>query len=147
MNSNEEFLAHYGVLGMKWGVRRYQNPDGTLTAEGRARYLNPDGSLNALGRKELGSRYRRSTTGNTEGVNQKKNAVFNKEYDPDRMMRAGLKAAGYTALTVAAARSIMTTSGPVTMAFVTGAAGYKAIRNGQTFCHELGLRNKEKKGG
>lgn len=26
----EEFLAHYGVKGQKWGVRNYQNPDGTL---------------------------------------------------------------------------------------------------------------------
>ena len=31
-------LAHHGILGQKWGVRRYQNPDGTLTAEGRRRY-------------------------------------------------------------------------------------------------------------
>lgn len=36
MNSND-FLQHYGVKGMKWGVRRYQNADGTLTDEGRAR--------------------------------------------------------------------------------------------------------------
>lgn len=31
------YIQHYGVLGMKWGVRRYQNKDGTLTAAGKQR--------------------------------------------------------------------------------------------------------------
>ena len=30
-------LKHYGVLGMKWGVRRYQNKDGSLTPAGKKR--------------------------------------------------------------------------------------------------------------
>ena len=31
-------LKHYGVKGMRWGIRRYQNPDGTRTAAGKKRY-------------------------------------------------------------------------------------------------------------
>ena len=34
---NERELVHYGVKGMKWGILRYQNPDGTLTAAGKVR--------------------------------------------------------------------------------------------------------------
>ena len=32
------YLAHHGILGQKWGIRRYQNKDGSLTAAGKKRY-------------------------------------------------------------------------------------------------------------
>ena len=32
------YLSHHGILGQKWGVRRYQNSDGTLTSAGKKRY-------------------------------------------------------------------------------------------------------------
>lgn len=38
----KHYIAHYGVKGQKWGVRRYQNEDGTLTAAGKERYYNAD---------------------------------------------------------------------------------------------------------
>lgn len=34
------YLYHWGIKGMKWGVRRYQNEDGTLTNAGKKRYYS-----------------------------------------------------------------------------------------------------------
>lgn len=38
MNIHQTELYHHGIKGQKWGVRRYQNPDGSLTEAGKKRY-------------------------------------------------------------------------------------------------------------
>lgn len=42
----EDELKHYGIIGQKWGIRRYQNPDGSLTVEGAKRYRKEIKSAN-----------------------------------------------------------------------------------------------------
>lgn len=41
----EDYLSHHGILGQKWGVRRYQNKDGSLTAAGKKRISQGASSL------------------------------------------------------------------------------------------------------
>ena len=38
-----DYLAHHGIKGQKWGVRRFQNPDGTRTEAGKKRYNSSGG--------------------------------------------------------------------------------------------------------
>lgn len=45
-------LYHYGIKGQRWGVRRYQNEDGSYTSEGKQRYgINSDGRMSKEGKR------------------------------------------------------------------------------------------------
>ena len=48
-----DYISHHGILGQKWGIRRFQNPDGTRTAAGKARYNEgsdkPSNPIKAVG--------------------------------------------------------------------------------------------------
>ena len=48
MLDDNNSLVHYGIQGQKWGLRRYQNPDGSYTEEGKRRYgIGADGKISS----------------------------------------------------------------------------------------------------
>lgn len=87
----EDYLSHYGIKGQRWGLRRFQNEDGTLTAEGKSRYQNDDGTKNYKKIKKEASEdakeYARAKAyyGDGAGTRRKKikNLISEKMKDPD----------------------------------------------------------------
>lgn len=75
-------LYHHGIKGMKWGVRRYQNPDGSLTEAGKKRYgevglqNRPDDKVIKTERSEITNR-----EVNKKVAADKELAVWSKEVD------------------------------------------------------------------
>lgn len=53
-------LYHHGIKGQRWGVRRYQNEDGTLTAAGKARYGSVENYNNAQNYKNARRAYNKA---------------------------------------------------------------------------------------
>lgn len=69
---NTDYLEHHGILGQKWGVRRYQNRDGSLTPEGKRRIYAQGASDGYETRK---NRFKRSV----EGAKYNKDLINNQE--------------------------------------------------------------------
>ena len=56
---HSDYLEHHGIKGQKWGLRRYQNPDGSYTEEGKKRYLSDGGEKTEKGKKREARDYTR----------------------------------------------------------------------------------------
>ena len=69
---SSDYLYHHGIKGMQWGVRRYQNPDGSLTSAGKKRVSQrrPDDIVIKKGTQlnNVGSKENLKLRGNVKGV-------------------------------------------------------------------------------
>lgn len=77
-------LEHSGIKGQRWGVRRFQNEDGTLTEEGKKRYgigrfQDEDGNLTEEGKKKYGTQIRKDKDGKKYAVKIKNVNDFTKD--------------------------------------------------------------------
>jgi hypothetical protein len=104
------FIKHHGIKGMRWGVRRFQNPDGSLTDRGRRKY----GSVEAFNkaRSTRNKVNRGAKIGRVAGTAIKLGSVASVAYFASKgktnfgMVKAGLKALPAAALGVTAGHMV-----------------------------------------
>lgn len=90
MYTYDDYLMHYGVAGQRWGVRNYQNYDGTLTEEGRDHYGYGDED----GYGDGGSSATGASSGASANSTKASNAVSagegKKSFDKEKLKKAAI---------------------------------------------------------
>ena len=115
-------VTHHGIKGQKWGVRRYQNSDGSFTEAGKKRYYTSDGEFTRRGR----SLYKKDTKQLSklkQYANTNEQAKALKRYD-ERTAKA-LKVAGISGT---AALAMSTVATPTNIAYALTGAGKKPFK-------------------
>lgn len=79
-----EYISHHGILGQKWGIRRYQNADGTLTPEGKARYGEREAIINPTMSKKSQRLNEKIKNAKTDETKSKYEKALNKSRAKDQ---------------------------------------------------------------
>lgn len=151
MTYNDYYLQHHGIRGQKWGIRRYQNPDGSLTEEGKRRLLSYKVGEKRLKRRENylstannkilarpGKAYL-GTVRNEQAAKQTRDILK----DSQRVYDAGKRTIGWRA-GIGAIGTAVTAGAGITAALITGSIPITAIASsaaaGLTLLSELQTR-------
>ena len=164
-DKDPNYLAHFGTKGMKWGQRRYQNPDGSLTSLGKERYgsggkasarrmtkdlnkldkerANAQYRANRYGRKiaKKDARYAKKIAGAEKVGNEKKAAKLKAKQEGLIDTRAGKKATRYSELVrkdQAMANQILSRAKAAGMS-VKSRGTIRSVNKGKAFAKGLGL--------
>lgn len=81
---SKDVLIHAGIKGQKWGVRRFQNEDGTLTVAGKERYKNmmPTKAASAFQKSKERTRDPKRSSGNIEYNRLLSDHGYDEQKDP-----------------------------------------------------------------
>ena len=100
-NDGTSYLVHHGTKGQKWGVRRFQNPDGTLTEEGKRKlqaYRDSEASKAAKRydkmlqkNARIASRLQNSKRRASDDLNAKRVDVINSKIKLNSLKRKGIE--------------------------------------------------------
>lgn len=83
-------LYHHGIKGQKWGIRRFQNPDGSLTEAGKARYSESEGTSSEEETQSTGSKLRTALSDSIARISAKRHEKYIKKH-PEKMTDDELK--------------------------------------------------------
>ena len=103
---DSDYLAHFGIKGQRWGIRRYQNEDGSLTPEGRERYGVEGNERSVKEAKELQRELNRKPQlrKSIEADAKARGYEVNRSFDKKRLLKGAAAVAGVLVATNVAAK-------------------------------------------